>query len=398
MNIKSVLPIVALLQIATMAIYAEDTATPTIQKLKEQADTVLKRSNVSARRDIDVVFELVDRLLEIKETETAEKYLDKGLQHNPWDLNHQIVYAKLLAQKGAKEAAAEKATLVLKYAENQSLIDEARQLLGLPSPPDFPMIQSLPGTDYCVALIPLQECEKWLITKVQADLAQTLGIPVYIQRIETEYPKPARDLRGQIINRIRRQIEEEGLKDPQVILFMKQLDLENADLRSDENIVRLMEHLLLAGGPAAVEQFQATLKESEGKNPQWSADDLQAVLFKSITPYRRHKVAYLGITSEDIYENDYNFLFGWANSTGGVMSYHRFTAVFNDELPSQNRLIKRTKMQALSSIGHILGIKRCSNPTCARAYPNRLSEHDAKEGSLCLQCKNGFKKLLDQRP
>ena len=178
---------------------------------------------------------------------------------------------------------------------------------------------------------------------------------------------------------------------------MKQLNLNMADLKNDENIVRLMEHLLPANGPTAVEQFKSALKDAEGKNPQWNADELQSLLVKSGMPYRRKNVAYLGITSEDIYAKDFNFLFGWANAENGVMSYHRFTAIFNNELPNQSRLLKRAKMQALSSIGHIFGVKRCTNPTCARAYPHKLSEHDAKEGSLCAQCAEGFKKLFEQK-
>jgi predicted Zn-dependent protease len=383
-----------LLQI-TSVVCAQEESRPTIQELKEQADAVLGRSNVSARRDIDVVFELADRLLEIQETDSAEGYLYKGLQHDPWDLEHQIVYANLLEAKGEVGVSVEKARFVLQYAECEAVIDKAKQLLGIPLTSDFQNIQRLPEANYSVVLVPLQNCEKWLISKLKADISHTLGVPVYIQKVTAQYPEPSRDLRGQLLNRIRRQIEKEGLKDPQLASAMKELNLNQADLRNDTNIIRLMERLLAASGGTAIERFQSNLKDAEGKNPQWSAAGLQAVLFKSVAPYRGQKIAYLGITSEDIYEKDYNFLFGWANPRGGVMSYHRFTAVFNDELPNQDRLIKRTKMQALSSIGHIYGIKRCTNPTCARAYPHSLSEHDAKEGTLCAQCEGGFKKLFE---
>ncbi|WDP85637.1 MAG: hypothetical protein HUN05_11260 [Desulfobacter sp.] len=161
-------------------------------------------------------------------------------------------------------------------------------------------------------------------------------------------------------------------------------------------IVHLMVPLLQANGRPAVEQFKSTLKDAVGKKPQWNAGELHSVLYKSVVFYKRKNVAYLGITSEDIYAKDYNFLFGWANTRGGVMSYHRFRAKFNDEPPNQSRLLKRAKMQALSSIGHIFGIKRCTNPICARAYPHNLSEHDAKEGALCTQCAEGFIRKFKQ--
>ncbi len=394
MNKQNILIIVTLLAMNSIFVSAQDENKTTIQELKERADTVLDRSNVSARRDIDVVFELADRLLEINETDSAEKYLSAGLQHNPWDLEHQIAYANLLDTKGQKDLSAEKATLVLKYAESEILINKAKHLLDIPPTPRFSDIQALSETDHCVVLVPLQGCEKWLISKMQTDISKTLGIPVHIQGIQAEYPAPSRDLRGQILNRIRRQIDEGGMKDLQVTTAMKQLNLNQTDLKNDENIVRLVECLLLTDGPTAIEQFNETLKDAEGKNPQWNANELQTLLFKFVASYRRENVAYLGVTSEDIYANDYNFLFGWANPRGGVMSYHRFSAVFNNDLPKQDRLLKRAKMQALSSIGHIYGIKRCSNPTCARAYPHNLSEHDAKEGTLCVQCEKGFKTLF----
>ena len=376
--------------------HAQEVQVPTIDELKTQADDVLALSNVSARKKIDVVFKLADRLLEEKQTDLAEKYLSQGLQRYPWDLEHQVVYAKILTSKGQSDLAKETANVVLKYAETEKLIEEARQLLDMPPPPDIPNIQSLPGTDYCVVLIPLQGCENWLISSMQKRLSETLGIPVYVQRIEANYPAFDRDRQGQILNRMRNNILDKGLKDTQVQAAMTQLKLSKDDLNAEANLIRLMKHLLSAGNPANIEQFDALLKDSIGKDPQWNADRLRTLLLQTVTSYRRDHIAYLGVTSDDIYAGDYNFLFGWANRQGGVMSYRRFTATFNDETPNQTRLLKRATMQALSSIGHIYGVEQCINPTCARAYPNSLPEHDAKEGTLCPRCKKGFEDIFEQ--
>ena len=150
--------------------------------------------------------------------------------------------------------------------------------------------------------------------------------------------------------------------------------------------------------PQKMEAFKAYLEESKGKNPQWNAGQLLDVLIRAVRPHRRRNVAYLGITAVDIYAKNYNFLFGCASRKGCIISYRRFTANFNGETPNQKRLVKRTFMQCLSSIGHIYGIERCTNPRCARAYPNSLSEHDAKEGSLWEKCKNEFRKIFEQSP
>jgi predicted Zn-dependent protease len=48
--------------------------------------------------------------------------------------------------------------------------------------------------------------------------------------------------------------------------------------------------------------------------------------------------------------------------------------------------------QALSSTGLLFGLQRCINPTCARAYANGLTEHDAKQPKLCAACDEAFAK------
>jgi len=55
---------------------------------------------------------------------------------------------------------------------------------------------------------------------------------------------------------------------------------------------------------------------------------------------------------------------------------------------------ERTFKQALSSFGFMLGVARCSSPTCARAYPHHLGEHDAKTKKLCPVCLKGFENKL----
>ena len=107
---------------------------------------------------------------------------------------------------------------------------------------------------------------------------------------------------------------------------------------------------------------------------------------------------YLGITEADIFTKDYNFLYGSSGSGYGVMSYHRFRAVFNEEPPNRPRLLKRTAKQGISSSFSILGIPRCSTPTCVQGYPNSLTEHDQKSIEICPGCKeqlSSFKKDND---
>ena len=131
-----------------------------LDQLRQKADAVLAQSNVSAGRDIGIVFELVDGVLEEDHSEEADKYIVQGLKHFPWNLKYQMIHAELLAREGKLDKANEKADLVLQYGEAEDLIERARKLLDKSPLPAFTQIRSLPGTDHRVVLGPLQECDK----------------------------------------------------------------------------------------------------------------------------------------------------------------------------------------------------------------------------------------------
>ncbi len=131
--------------------------------------------------------------------------------------------------------------------------------------------------------------------------------------------------------------------------------------------------------------------EQEG---QYDADRLTTTLDKKTSKTHDPNVAgYIGITEQDIYTSDYNFLYGWHFYNIGVMSYHRFTAEFNDEQQNRPRLRERFAKQLISSAFHTFDIPRCTSPLCARAYPNDIEEHDRKKLDICSECR----KQLEQK-
>jgi predicted Zn-dependent protease len=131
---------------------------------------------------------------------------------------------------------------------------------------------------------------------------------------------------------------------------------------------------------------------------QWNVDDLLKVLSEAKKPYEQKNLRFVGVTNCDIYDKDTSFLFasGYLNRFM-VMSYNRFTSAFTHELPNRGRLLKRATNQALSSCGKVFGIDSCSDPTCPRAYPNSVDEHDAKSEELCDNCKNAFDKAFERK-
>jgi len=364
-----------------------------LNELKAQADEVLNPAN-GTRDRIWVVFTLVDRLLVENQQEEAEKYIVKGLKQFPWNLTYQMVYAEMLAKKGEMEKAEEKASLVYKYAETDDQIEKAAKILKKAPLPNYEELHSLPGTNHCVVLVPFPGCDKWLIVRIKDELALTLNVPVYIQAINVKYPPPRRDRRGAIINGYRGKILE-NISDKQIVDVMKELKVTKDDL-GDDNVLKIMKAAYSKAGRGVEAQLDAYLNDGIGKDNQWDANELLSVLIAGVNPSRRMNAAYIGIVPVDVYANYYNYLFGWGNNLGHIISYRRFSAVFNNEPPNQDRLNKRMEMQCLASIGYVFGLPRCTDPTCARAYPNSLQEHDAKSGALCSDCRDGFKKLFGQ--
>ena len=365
-----------------------------LNELRAQADEVLSQYNVSSRDRLWVVFELADRLVEENQQEEAEKYISKGLIHYPWNLKYQMIYAEMLAKKGKQEIAEEKASLVYKYAETDDLIERAGKVLKKATLPNFEELNSLLGTNHCVVLVPFLGCDKWLIARVKNELAATLNVPVYVQAINVQYPPPRRDRRGAIINRFRRRLLE-NISDKEIVAVMNEMKITKDDL-GDDNILKIWKFYLRRTGEGAEAQFDAYLKDAIGKDNQWDANELFSVLIAGVNPSRRINAAYIGIVPVDVYANYFNYLFGWGNNLGHIISYCRFSAVFNNETPNRDRLNKRMEMQCLASIGYVFGLPRCTDPTCARAYPNSLQEHDAKSGALCSECRDGFKKIFGQ--
>ena len=83
------LVVVTIILIAS-PVFSEEKGAIDLEELRQKANAVLKQSNVSARSDIDVVFNLVDLLLQENQLEEAEKYVVEGLKHFPWNLKYQM--------------------------------------------------------------------------------------------------------------------------------------------------------------------------------------------------------------------------------------------------------------------------------------------------------------------
>ncbi len=366
-------------------------------QLERDVKSILRQSNVDIRSEVEKVFVLGDIYNFEDNYKKAIYYYDQGLRADGWNLSYQFKLAKLLSRDDQKTVAIEKAKLVFDYAENQDLIKKSLLLLEELGEKhkklDGKMSTKKTAT---IALVPLGEINPFLLQEVIAEAEKVLGVSYSFYDLSiTDLGKFDRNHATRRISSIYKNILSHVEK-TQMDDRKKELGV----LHEDPFIYESKKKIVLSfikeeASDEELDAFIADLSELE-KIGQYNAKRLEKLLWRE---YQKNKLegvrGCVGITKEGIYAKDYNFLFGWGGQSYAVMSYHRFTADFNDEKPNRPLLVKRTLKQCISSTFMTLGIlERCTSPTCARAYPNDLAEHDRKAVKLCDWCKNKLKQEL----
>ena len=371
---------------------------PTISNLQPKVDQLLRFGDpVMIRRSIADVFELTDLLLAAGKQDEAMRYLSEALKHNAWALKYQMRYAEISELKGDTDTATQKATLVLDYTEHDDLFERAQRLLGRPALAPIPAIQVIQSNATVLVLVPIGTVDRCVLKDLREQLAMTLPIPVLLQDAGVSVPAFKRDPVKRHLAEVRTNLLAGMKQDARLATFLMQKGVTEAALERDEVIVEACRHLAFeSGGTNAVAQFEAGMRQLAQASKQWDIEDLLTSFKKSVTPFRKGNVYFLGVSNLDAYVNQSNFIFGSVESDGhhGVITCRRFSADFNGDNENRRRLVERTFKQTLSSFGFMLGVDRCSTPTCARAYPHNLNEHDAKSKDLCPACKNGFERVL----
>jgi archaemetzincin len=96
-----------------------------------------------------------------------------------------------------------------------------------------------------------------------------------------------------------------------------------------------------------------------------------------------------GITSEDLYAEDLNFVFGQAQLPGNaaVVSVHRLNPDFYKQPTNKQLLIERAVKESVHEVGHMLGLRHCPNEKCVMRFSNIVFDVDNKNRELCGSCK-----------
>ena len=104
----------------------------------------------------------------------------------------------------------------------------------------------------------------------------------------------------------------------------------------------------------------------------------------------------LGVTQEDIYEPNLNFVFGVAlpRYSVAVISTKRLRNSFYGLLEDRELYFRRVATEAIHEIGHILGLGHCPDPHCVMHFSNTLADSDKKGYRFCRRCWEKARQVL----
>ncbi|HBG25856.1 MAG TPA: hypothetical protein DDX75_02045 [Phycisphaerales bacterium] len=359
--------------------------------LEQEVEKLLKQGdNVSIRHEIEKIYQLA----EIYEKQGLDKQaialFNNALEVNAGNIPCQMHLAKLLKKNGNNEEAVSKASIVFELAEDDKLIREAEKFLTENN------IQIPEGKTVAVdanveiVLVPMGDINYRIMRSLRDSLKEKLGINFSISPKIKRIGLVDRTFTFVYINDHFDWLK--GMFDPnkfpEVVKELGYTEKQLEDPNAKNDFIRSIYISLEENGRSGLKEYNEGLVQAQ-KNVQYDSSRLIDEMAKEFRIDSNSCVkGYLAVTDKDIFANDSRFLFGNAAKGYGVMSYHRYTWEFNGEEQNRPRLIKRAVKQGMSSCSFVLGIPRCTNPNCARAYPHSLQEHDQKPDTLCTLCKN----------
>lgn len=91
----------------------------------------------------------------------------------------------------------------------------------------------------------------------------------------------------------------------------------------------------------------------------------------------------LGVTSVDLYSQEYHFVFGQAR----IMGRPAIVSIARLGKPGTKALGERLAKEAIHELGHTFGLVHCENRECVMWFSNTLEETDRKTPWFCRRCK-----------
>ncbi len=363
-----------------------------VETLQARSDAWLDREDSEIPPEAgDDFFALADALLAKGKEDAALGYIEAGLRLRPMALEYQVLYAELLGARGRAEEAKHHAMRVINTTESGELYDRAMKAMGLPGLGGVYFLgHNAPAREETLVLSPIGPFDRPVLTELAASLMVALPMPVEIMEYMPQMPWPGRTPFDRYVGELREGLISLMREDIFLESYLQRRGITRDQLNFEHVVIDASRMVAFrSGGEAELFEFDEHLERMKSLPPQYAIEDLKT-RFKGVahSPQKLRRY-YVLVSRIDAYldEGD-KFVFGTGEFGGryAVLPYLRFTAEFNGEEPSRKRLVQRMRKQVLSSVGFMLGVERCNDPLCARAFPKNLAMHDAKRDTLCKDC------------
>jgi archaemetzincin len=94
------------------------------------------------------------------------------------------------------------------------------------------------------------------------------------------------------------------------------------------------------------------------------------------------------LTEQDLFINDFNFCFGLAYGNVAIVSTYRL----RDR--DMEVYLSRLRKELSHEVGHLFGLKHCSNWRCVMYFSNTLLDTDRKTEDLCSDCRLALSRVI----
>lgn len=376
-----------------IAFNSKDAASVAELPLKAAAESVMtNQNNVSASSDVAMIWRYVDYLWENDRSLDAKKYIESGLSFAPFNYFYQARLAQILAKQGNHAAAVDRARIVYEKSEDSAPALMVAELLGKTQVQAFPPLEKVDFASPTVVLVTIGSVEPIVVDELKQRISEYMGLEVVVFKESATPPEADRSHYTTEIEKMRGNIL--ALPEVKEYLQKQKIDVEKLKAYNDF-FVDTMIQFLAKSSPAAAEDFSAKMAFARLMGRQWKYDSLRDYLINMVKPFKGKNWLLVGVTGFDLFMENTNFVFAGTNPySQAIISYQRFTGVFNQEPQNRQRLVTRLFKQFLSVFGLLNGMVRCTFPECARVFPRSLPEHDEKPAYFCNECRRTLEELL----